>query len=503
MTPQPNNPLNLVNLAEVVQKAENAQARTSTADSRLANAGHGTDPDYVTTDDRFQSMTLDQLVQAVHGEGGLDPSGLLGQAGVWKEGSTEVLNLSAFNLLGMTRLFNEGQWQGVTADAGQAATEAFARALNEVGQVFGSVGNRVEAVGYAAEAVKLAVQRQPVSVGALDPDDPVQSILPGLSNPATDEQTRVAQAAARDATIQALDTTYTPVFPPSGAGVPAYVDMPTTGGSPGADDPGAGGPNGDNNGPGADQGTPQTDDPATTPEPADTDDSPQDSGQPSDDDTGGSQDAEDPSTDPSSTTPAGTTPAGTQPASPSGTPTGTGPGSPNGGGPGAGSPGIGGPGGAAGGSPGAILGRGVPGAGTAAGTGTAAGAGSSAGTGMRHGMMPGAGAGRGGKTEESEEHYAPEYLRGVQPEWTDGIITYGGVLGGEVDLMSDAEPFAPTRFCDDGGYNIDGSSTPTGGFVVSCRSAGFHPRAGHDCFHYSCVDSSYSARTAGSVFGTR
>jgi hypothetical protein len=449
MTPRPTTPLGLVSMAEAVQRAEGARARATTADGKLQGAGQGTDPDYVATDDRFQSMTLDQLIKAVHGEGGLDPAGLQGQAGVWRESSSSVLNLSTFNLLGMTRLFNEGQWQGATADAGQAATEGFAQALNEIGQVLGSVGARVEAVGYAAEAVKLAVQPRQISTGALDPDDPVQSILPGLSNPATDEQNRAADAAARDAAILALDTTYTPVFPPSGAGVPAYADMLVIGGDPGAADPGAGGSNGQNSGLGANQGTPETGDPApTVPAPTDTEDSSQSSEQSSSDDASSGQDSGDAATDPSSTAPAGTDAAAAQTGSPStGGPSSGGPGSgsPSSGSPGSGSPGAGGSGGSAGGGAGAVLGRAVPGVGTpTTGPGIAAASGVGAGSGARNGMMPGmGGAGRGGNREEPNEHYAPDYLRGVHPDWTDGILTYDGVLGGEVEVMPGAQSSAP------------------------------------------------------------
>ncbi|MGS2806125.1 hypothetical protein [Nocardia sp. MW-W600-9] len=439
----------MVDLAAAAQRAEGAQARAATADSKLQGAGQGTDPDYVTTDDRFQSMTFDQLYKAVHGEGGLDAAGLQGQAGTWRQASSDVLNLSTFNLVGMTRLFNEGQWQGATADAGQAATESFTKALNEVGQVLGSVGARIEAVGYAAEAVKLAVQPKAVSSGTLDPDDPVQSILPGLSNPATDEQTRVAEAAARDAAIQALETTYTPVVPPSGAGVPAYGDLPVIGDGSGVADPGAGGSNGQNGGLGANQDSPLTGDPAAdTSQPSEDANAPQDTGQSPGDDTGddtnGGQDTDDAATDPASTAPASTNPA--QAASPStGVPGGSGPGagSPGSGIPGSGSPGAGGSGG---GVSGPVPGRSVPGVGApTAGPGIAAGSGTGSGTGARNGMMPGMGApgaGRGGNREDSGEHYAPDYLRGVQPDWAEGIIAYNGVLGGEVELMPDPQPSA-------------------------------------------------------------
>ncbi|MFD3707508.1 hypothetical protein ACFWUP_30600 [Nocardia sp. NPDC058658] len=456
MTPRPTLPTSLLGIPEAVQKAGSAQARASTADGKLQAAGQGTDPNYVTSPDRFQSMSFDQLYKAVHGEGGLDPSGLQGQAGVWRQSSSDVLNLSVFNLMGMTRLFNEGQWQGATADAGQAATEGFVKALNEIGQVFGSVAARVEAVGYAAEAVKLAVQPAPVASGTFDPDNPSQQILPGLSNPATVEQNRESLAAARDSVIQALDTTYTPVFPPSGTGVPAYVDMPVIGGGdPGGANPGAGGSNGQNGGPGADQGSPASiESAATTPAPTETEDSSQSSDQSSGDDSNSGQDSGDAATDPSSTAPAGTDPAATQAGSPSPGSGGPGSGSPGSGGPGSGSPGSGGPGsgspggGGSAGGPGAVLGRAVPGVGTpTAGPGIAAAAGSGAGAGGRNGMMPGmggaGGAGRGGNREESEEHYAPEYLRGVHPDWTEGILTYEGVIGGEVELMSGVQSSAP------------------------------------------------------------
>ncbi|GGK40660.1 hypothetical protein [Nocardia camponoti] len=417
---------NVLSLAEAATKVEGARARATTDDRALQTGGHGTDPDYVASADRFQGYSADQIVAAVHGSGGLDPAGILGHAKTWREVYSGLVNLGSFNLIGMNRIFNSGQWQGATADAGQAATERFAKLVQEVGLVCESVFNRIEAVGWAAETVKVAIQQSPaVTTGAIDPDNPTQSILPGLSNPETDEKNRNAEKERRDAMIRALDSMYTPVFPPSGAGVPAFLEVAAAGGPGGQ--PAGPGANGDGGGSGVPNAGQK---PASTPEqPTALTGTPADTNAPKNTDTKQDSTPSDaPATTPAETTPASTQPGATTPGSSPAVPGGQSS-APGGGSPG-GSPGLGGTIGAP------TAGRAIPGGAGAPGA-TPVGATSSGGRGAADGrsMMPGmpGAAGRGANRDDESEHYAPDYLRGVHPDWTDGIVAYSGVIGGEAD----------------------------------------------------------------------
>jgi len=360
---------------------------------------------------------------------------------------SELVNASTFNLIGMNRVFGNGLWQGASGAAAQAASEQYSHVANQIGRVFESLSGRLESLSWAAEAVRIAVPAPPTTVTvAPDPDNPGQSILPGLINPDYSDQLDAAQTQARQAAIRALNTVYKSTFPPAGTGVPTYAIVPDIG-----SDQGQGAGNTNSSGTGTGSGT----DGLPTP------------GNPSGTESAQPQDATAPTstaptdTNPTSTTPAVTNPTGTGPTSGTSntpstatTPAGLGsspafttsepapgqrtgtPGS----GPGT-SPRTGGPG------------YSVPGTSAIPGTTTsgAASPGIAASGATRPGVgTPGAsGAGarrRGG--EDEGEHRAPDYLRGVKEDWTEG-------LGNSVDVIGDAnaphddpflryQPTAPT-----------------------------------------------------------
>ncbi len=113
------------------QKISDAQTRIKQGDSRLSELGAGIDPAYTSTDDHFEGMSHQELYEAVHGIGGLDPEGLQTMRQTWFECASELENLSAFTLImGMNNIFGHGLWKGGAADAAQAASERYARVAN-------------------------------------------------------------------------------------------------------------------------------------------------------------------------------------------------------------------------------------------------------------------------------------------------------------------------------------------------------------------------------------
>ncbi|MET8800666.1 hypothetical protein ABZV91_30290 [Nocardia sp. NPDC004568] len=435
-----------------VQQTTEAQDRVASWDSGLADLGVGTDPDFVTTVEHFEGMTHQAMYQAVHGEGGMDAAGLRTMQQVWRENYSDLLNLTMFNRLGLNRIFSDGLWTGAASDVAQVASERYAMAANQIGQVFASVADRLDALAWSAEAVRAAVQPPPgTAVLYADPDDPSQSVLPGLVNPEFSDQDRAARELARQEAVRALNNIYKPTYPPAGSGVPTYVSVPQIAG----DVPGAPG----GNSPGT-PGFPVTT--ATTPPGAPTAGAPAEATPPGGDTPAGL----DPSQlgalegllpetgslpdDPAATTTAGLTPSTTtMPGSPAlGTPAPT---VENPDQPGRTVNGPGGPGAPSTSTtqPGAIA--------------TGARGASPAGRNPMTPMAPGAAANR--RQEDDDEHTAPDYLRRVYDEWTEGLAHPAGVIGADPAFerdASDGRPSRPSSYVD-GGFDIfaDDFTRPT------------------------------------------
>lgn len=422
-----------------VQQTTEAQDRVASWDSGLADLGAGTDPDFVTTIEHFEGMTHQALYQAVHGQGGMDAAGLRTLQQVWRENYSDLLNLTMFNRLGLNRIFSDGLWTGAASDAAQVASERYALVANQIGQVFASVADRLDALAWSAEAVRAAVQPPPgTAVLYADPDDPSQSVLPGLVNPEFSDQDRAARELARQEAVRALNNIYKPTYPPAGSGVPTYVSVPQIAG----DVPGAPG--------GHSPGTPGSPVMTSTTPP----------GQPA------SPEARGESTTPAGDTPAGLDPnqlgaledllpeSGETPQDPAATTTaGVTPSTTTmPGGPGLGTPAptVDSPD-----QPGRTVnspgGPGAPGTSTTQPGATATGArgASPAGRSPMTPMAPGAAANR--RQEDDNEHTAPDYLRRVYDEWTEGLAHPEGVIGADPAFESDpsARPSRPNSSVDD------------------------------------------------------
>lgn len=425
------------------QKSVDSQSRARRDDTELSNLGAGADPDYVRSEEHFEGMTLEAMYAAVHGgsggTGGLDAAGLQAMRKTWFECFSEVANLSTFNLMGLNRIFGNGkQWEGASASAAQTASQQYSGVANQISRVFETMSQRLDSLAWAAEAVKMAVPEPPASVTVVpNPDNPVESILPGLINPGYADQADNAKEQARQAAIRALNSVYKETFPPAGSGVPTYATVPQIGtnGDPGAVN--GANPPGINTGAGAapgESGNPSNPD-ATTEPPQGTVPAPSAS----------------PATQPAGAAPTDTTPAGARPlesalsgpgtttapasvtTSPGSPSTPATPGTPGLTGPGRGPTGLDVPGPGTNprpGGPGSSV-PGAPGGATPGAVSPAARAASAARSGVGQGgsMAPGAG-GKGRKNGEGDgEHRAPDYLRGVAPDWTEGLDSPVEVIG--------------------------------------------------------------------------
>lgn len=431
------------------QRLADAQARIT----RTGELGSGVDPDYVQTFEHFDGMSHQAMYDGVHGATGLDPAGLQSARTEWHGAYSELVNASTFAKLGIARVFDSGALQGASSAAGQAAAELLLNAVQEMGRVVGSVTDRLDAASWAAEALRLAVGPPPGDVTLRpDPDNPAESVLPGLPNGEFVQTSDAAAEQERLAAAAVLNRTYKGEFLPQSAQVPAFIAAPDSASAGPAGAPNsAGAPNGSG---GPQAGVPEVQSPEAPSTP--------DSGVPTE---------SMPSLDTSAVTAAGTDLAqsllaGTSPAGVTTAPSGTGaaptlespttasrPSTPLG---------SGGIGGALGGMPNLQAGGSVPGSPTAGKApvsggvpGSAAGSGRGAGSGRPMGsggsMAPG-GAGRGkGKAEDDAERYSPEYLRRVDPEWTSSlplvpvpVIGEDGVTRPDSSFTSSLDSLPPT-----------------------------------------------------------
>lgn len=410
----------------IVEKLGATQERVRAATSALTGKGTGTDSDYALTDERFEGIPAQQLYDSVHGQGGMDVTGLETMRAVWNSATTELGAVSIGMQTRVLALLNEGALTGQAGEAAAAAAIRLGQVANQVSEVFAAVTGRAEQLYYTAEAVRAAVQQPPLPMATIDPNDPVRSLIPGIANPETVTLDREAENQVRAANVAAMNAIYKPGYPPAGSGVPAYTVVP---GALAGDGPGASGTPGGIGTPGGTgaPGTPGAADndslDAPNTETGATDDTaePPDSSTPAGHERDRSGETNSP-VDQGQTTPAATTAPATVSAASTG-PGSAGLGSTGGGGLGSASPGVGGSLGAAPGSP-------VPGQAAASGPTSSAGgsSGRPGGSPMMGPMGGGAGQRRG---EPDPEHTAPDYLRRVHPDWFDGITAHGPVLGAE------------------------------------------------------------------------
>lgn len=400
-----------------LEPTANGRQQQTGAEKQQESLSHGgTDPKYIADFEVFEGLSHQDIYNAVQQ---MQP-GVMQQFGdKWVAMFTELSGAVTGLMVQTARATSS--LQGEFASAGEAAGRRFVTEATDVYTVLSAVGHRVKAAAYGAEAVKVAVPAPVNSSEAVDVGTSVPATLAELAVPGNAATVEREKEDRRLQAIAAMNLTYKPTYGPAGENVPTFVapTHPGTGGDigtgtgTGGGGSNNGGTNGGGNGNNADAGT--SGDPGTTtddtaqPESTDGDDDTSSAGTDTgnsngDDNTQGQNTA-----DPTSTNPAATAPAAATPG------TGT---NPTGGSPGSGSPGGGAGAGGGGtlGPGGSVPGRSPVGAGqNLAAAGLSGAAGAAAARGMGSPGMMGAPGARGGKGDD-DEHQAPDYLRGVQPE---------------------------------------------------------------------------------------
>lgn len=357
--------------------------------------------------DDFSTLSHQQIWDALNGSGdqpGVSAGEINAGADGWRRLVTGMSDAVTNFRTRIDTPINEG-WSGTTANAAIDGVRGYATEAEKLPTTFQMVANGIDLMEGALLQAKMAIDKPK----ELSLDGQLTAWIPD-GGVLKDEQYRIDEAER--AAQEILERVYKPQAVTADEKTPVLAvpknpigdgGLPVDTGNGGGSNNGGGNGSTGNGDQGTPQTTPQTATPQTTNPTTDTPDDDTDDN--ADDDSSGddtSPAAATPSTDP-------TNPAATQ-QNPTGTPntgapgTGT-PGS--GGSPGTGSPGLG----ATAQSPGA--GRAVPGS-PSAGTPTAAAAGRAATAGARgmSGMpgMMGGGAGRGGGSDDENEHKTPDYL---------------------------------------------------------------------------------------------
>ncbi|MFE3543730.1 hypothetical protein ACFXK0_12210 [Nocardia sp. NPDC059177] len=420
-------------ITPAVEALLNGKQQQAGAQQQQEGLSGGTEAAYITGMEAFEGFSHEEIYD---GAQRMQP-GVMQQFGDgWVEISSAVSG--AMTGLAIQTSRATGDLRGAMATAGDSAGKTFLSEVHDLAAVVSSVGHRVKAAGYGAEAVKAAVPPPVTSAGQPAGDTsipPALAILVDGSAPSTAASTEREKIERLQQAVTAMNTIYKPTFQPAGDNVPEFLAPTQPGGN------GLGNDGGTNPSPSGEDGQPSTaDSPSDDPDGVDdedgTDNGENDTETP-DSDTNTNLDddsTDDDSTDAASTNPSGTTPATTIPATTT---------------PGAGAPntpaGSGIPlGSGLPGSPGARIPQAeapVPGrAGSPSGASLSGGNTSGSSnrlSGMPAMMNPGAAAGKR-SNEDEDVHVTADYLRGVQPEL--------------FDILTQSPP-------DDGGIGSDAPST--------------------------------------------
>ncbi|MFB7876973.1 hypothetical protein ACFC06_17095 [Nocardia sp. NPDC056064] len=323
-----------------VSTAETAAAFDAATGTQRKAAGigvgaAGADPAYIQAMEEFAAMPHAEIYRRAQE---MQPGVMAQTAETWKAISTALTG----NVIGLTAKVNATiarGWEGRTAEAIGAATQALTGRLTELQNVTQAVAWRVEAAAFGAEVVRAQIQPPPAAVSG--------PAVPGAENPVDAVGATQAQSEAWQAAIWTMRNNYQPTYEPAGQGVPVFPTSNSLGGNEVPVGVGGGLPTSNGSQGGADAATttdPAVTDPAQSPGDDDStgtaaeqnstagDDS-------TDDSTGNNSTSDDPTTD-DETTAAGTQQPSTSSPTTTGTPGGTPSGNPAApGSPGAGSPG--------------------------------------------------------------------------------------------------------------------------------------------------------------------
>ncbi|WP_228002260.1 hypothetical protein [Nocardia australiensis] len=175
----------------------------------------GTDPDYISSMEHFESMRHEEIYAKTQQ---IDAAQILNASVVWLEVASTLATSFPLTLAGSDRVLNSMEWVGATADAAYASARSYAASVDELTAIIGQVGARLSGVAAAAEAVKIAV----APPGSSGPIGAVAKLLE--AGGIIDAQ--MAEEALRQEAVLAMNMIYKPAYGAAGTGVPALPEPP-------------------------------------------------------------------------------------------------------------------------------------------------------------------------------------------------------------------------------------------------------------------------------------
>ncbi|WP_157514000.1 hypothetical protein [Nocardia concava] len=198
------------------RRARMSQSGAEHEQTRIAE--RGTDPDYIQHLEDFDRLSHEQIHHRVQA---INPGEIHTAAQVWVSIADSMFGALSTLHATVQSALSDGM-SGHIADAAAVAARRFVQDATDIAEIAHSTGHRLIATAYGAEAVRKTVP-PPMTHGSAS---------------AREEQRQIALAA--------LDANYIPIYPPAGAGVPAFFTVMTPGGDAsaenlgGASDSGAG-----------------------------------------------------------------------------------------------------------------------------------------------------------------------------------------------------------------------------------------------------------------------
>ncbi|MGW4636108.1 hypothetical protein [Nocardia sp. NPDC004415] len=207
-----------------VSTAETAAAFDAATGTQRKAAGigvgaAGADPAYIQAMEEFAAMPHAEIYRRAQE---MQPGVMAQTAETWKAISTALTG----NVIGLTAKVNATiarGWEGRTAEAIGAATQALTGRLTELQNVTQAVAWRVEAAAFGAEVVRAQIQPPPAVVSG--------PAVPGAENPVDAVGSTQAQSEAWQAAIWTMRNNYQTTYEPAGQGVPVFPTSNDLGGN--------------------------------------------------------------------------------------------------------------------------------------------------------------------------------------------------------------------------------------------------------------------------------
>ncbi|WP_067822860.1 PPE domain-containing protein [Nocardia inohanensis] len=205
------------------QGAEREQLRVS----------HGAvDADYVQRLEHFEGWSHESIYAAVRE---MNPGDMHAAAEAWVSIGNSLSGVAPRLHMQLQSVLTDGS-AGRIAEAADRAAREFVQRVLDVAEIAHGTGHRMTAAAFGAEAVRKTVPPPPdtgsTTTGSSlsDTSTTFLGLLLGTTAPGDAQQAEAHREEQYRLALAALEANYVPIYPPAGAGVPAFADVEMPGG---------------------------------------------------------------------------------------------------------------------------------------------------------------------------------------------------------------------------------------------------------------------------------